>query len=99
MKQRLEQFLEAENLTKAQFADKIHVARAGITHIMSGRNNPSYEFITNTMEAFPRLNIEWLLKGTGQMYKSGMQEADSVGRSNIKKIVVFFSDGTFREFC
>lgn len=70
MKQRLEQFLSAENLTKSQFADSINVARAAITHIISGRNNPSYEFIVNTMSAYPNLNIEWLLKGKGKMYKS-----------------------------
>jgi len=146
MKQRLEQFLAAENLTKAQFADRINVARAGITHIMSGRNNPSYEFIVNTMNAFPDLNIEWLLKGTGRMYKSyGSSDAshfesdtlfhDAVvdaptqetaatsaitsaveqvaqtpalhsvspttptGKSGISRIVVFFEDGTFRDFC
>lgn len=69
MKQRLEQFLSAENLTRAQFADSINVARAAISHIMAGRNNPSYEFIVNTMTAYPTLNIEWLLKGKGKMYK------------------------------
>lgn len=70
MKQRLEQFLQAENISKAQFADSIRVARAGISHIMAGRNNPSYEFIVNTMHAYPDLNIEWLLTGRGKMYKS-----------------------------
>lgn len=70
MKQRLEQFLQAENISKAQFADTIRVARAGISHIMAGRNNPSYEFIVNTMKAYPDLNIEWLLTGRGKMYKS-----------------------------
>lgn len=69
MKQRLEQFLQAENISKAQFADSIRVARAGISHIMAGRNNPSYEFIVNTMQAYPDLNIEWLLTGRGKMYK------------------------------
>lgn len=70
MKQRLEQFLAAENISRAQFADSINVARAGISHILSGRNNPSYEFIVNTMAAYPQLNIEWLLRGTGKMYKN-----------------------------
>lgn len=70
MKQRLEQFLQAENISKAQFADSIRVARAGISHIMAGRNNPSYEFIVNTMQSYPDLNIEWLLTGRGRMYKS-----------------------------
>lgn len=70
MKQRLEQFLSAENITKAQFADNIKVARAAVSHIVAGRNNPGYEFIVNTMSAYPQLNIEWLLTGEGKMYKT-----------------------------
>lgn len=70
MKQRLEQFLAAENITKAQFADNIKVARAAVSHIIAGRNNPGYEFIVNTISAYPQLNIEWLLTGEGKMYKS-----------------------------
>lgn len=76
MKERLLQFLSAENLSKAQFADTINVTRASISHLMSGRNNPSYEFIVNTMDAFPDLNMEWLLKGKGKMYKSAKEVDD-----------------------
>jgi len=70
MKERLEQFLTAEGITRANFADSIGVARPAITHILSGRNNPGYDFIVSTMKAYPTLNIEWLLNGTGSMYKS-----------------------------
>lgn len=78
MKNRLQQFLESEGLSQAQFADSINVARAGISHIMSGRNNPSYEFIVNTIRRYPDLNIEWLLTGNGTMYgKSARVENSS----------------------
>lgn len=70
MNDRLQKFLSAENLTQAQFADSINVARGGVSHIISGRNYPSYEFIINTMKRYPDLNIEWLLTGKGKMYKS-----------------------------
>lgn len=126
MKQRLEQFLSAENLTKAQFADSINVARAAISHIMAGRNNPSYEFIVNTMAAYPSLNIEWLLRGKGKMYKGSNTEYElfsdsgedieeekpiemadiqsfkpqnNLSGAKIRKIVVFFDDDTYQEFC
>lgn len=78
MKERLLQFLSAENISKAQFADTINVTRASISHLMSGRNNPSYEFIVNTMEAFPELNMEWLLKGKGKMYKNGKDNEEPI---------------------
>ncbi|MBQ9185587.1 MAG: helix-turn-helix transcriptional regulator [Bacteroidales bacterium] len=74
MNTRLEQFLAAENISQTQFADTLGVARAGISHILAGRNKPSFEFITNMMRCYPALNIEWLLLGKGKMYKGQSQE-------------------------
>ena len=73
MNDRLQQFLSAENLTQAQFADSINVAKASISHILAGRNKPGYEFIVNMMKAYPDLNIEWMLTGKGKMYRSANQ--------------------------
>lgn len=70
MKDRLRQFLDAENVSQAEFADKINVVRASVSHILSGRNNPSYDFIKAMMLQYPHLNIEWLMFGKGKMYKS-----------------------------
>lgn len=70
MNSRLKQFLAAENITQAQFADNINVVRASVSHVLSGRNNPSYEFIRSIMIKYPDLNIEWLMFGKGKMYKS-----------------------------
>ena len=69
MNTRLKQFLSAENITQAQFADSINVVRASVSHVLSGRNNPSYEFIRSIMIQYPNLNIEWLMFGKGKMYK------------------------------
>ena len=69
MNERLEQFLAAENITQAAFADKIKVARASVSHILSGRNRPGYEFFANLIKNYPALNIEWLITGKGRMYK------------------------------
>lgn len=69
MNTRLQQFLNAENISQAQLADTLEVARAGVSHILAGRNKPSYDFITSLMLRFPKLNIEWLMFGKGKMYK------------------------------
>lgn len=69
MNSRLLKFLNAENITQAQFADSIGVARASISHIISGRNKPGYDFISAMMEKYPQLNPEWLILGKGKMYK------------------------------
>ena len=69
MKDRLRQFLAAENISQAQFADTINVVRASVSHILAGRNNPSFDFIKALMLNYPRLNVEWLMFGKGKMYK------------------------------
>ena len=75
MNNRLKQFLAAENITQSQFADKIEVVRASVSHVLSGRNNPSYEFIKAIMANYPALNIEWLMFGKGKMYKGGADDS------------------------
>ena len=45
MDKRLQQFLDAENISQAQLADTLGVARAGISHILSGRNKPGFDFL------------------------------------------------------
>ncbi len=69
MNTRLKQFLAAENITQAQFADTINVVRASVSHILSGRNNPSFDFIKAMMIKYPNLNMDWLIFGKGKMYK------------------------------
>lgn len=78
MNTRLKQFLAAENITQAQFADNINVVRASVSHVLAGRNNPSYEFIRSIMLKYPRLNIEWLMFGKGKMYKDALPPAPEI---------------------
>lgn len=70
MDSRLQQFLNAENMTQAELADRIGVARASVSHILAGRNKPSLEMIQKLSESFPALNLDWFINGNGKMYKS-----------------------------
>ena len=85
---RLEQLLTAENITKSQFSEILGVAPATISHLLSGRNKPSYEILVAISKNFPNLNIDWLLNGTGKMYKndtssdSPMLESSLFGQLN-----------------
>lgn len=73
MNDRLDKLLIAEQLTPARFADIIGVQRSSISHIISGRNKPSFDFIAKVLQKFPRLNSEWLILGKGEMYKHMVQ--------------------------
>ena len=70
MNARLQQFLVAENISQAQFAETIGVARASISHILSGRNKPGFDFLESMVRHYPNLNFEWLLTGRGKMYNT-----------------------------
>lgn len=72
MNSRLQQFLELENLTPARLADILGVQRSGLSHILSGRNKPGFEFITKLLTRFPHINSEWLILGKGKPYKEMM---------------------------
>jgi transcriptional regulator with XRE-family HTH domain len=70
LRERIQGFLKKENKTSAQFAEEIGVQPSGISHILSGRNNPSLDFIIKMLEKYPYLSSEWLLFGRGPMYKA-----------------------------
>lgn len=70
MNTRLQRFLNERHITQSQFAQTLGVTNASISHIISGRNKPGYDFIVSVAQHYPELNIEWLLLGEGPMYKN-----------------------------
>lgn len=68
MKERILEFLRKENKTSAQFAEEIGVQPSGISHILSGRNNPSLDFVIKMLEKYSFISTDWLLFGKGSMY-------------------------------
>jgi transcriptional regulator with XRE-family HTH domain len=74
MKERLLEFLKNENKSSAQLAEEIGVQASGISHILSGRNNPSLDFILKMLEKYKFLSTEWLLFGKGPMYKEAREQ-------------------------
>jgi transcriptional regulator with XRE-family HTH domain len=87
MNDRLDKFLLAEQLTPAKFADIIGVQRSSISHIISGRNKPSFDFIAKVLQRFPRVNADWLILGKGEMYKQ-MVQASLFDTPVVKEVVV-----------
>ena len=62
---RLEHVLEYYGLTASSFADKISVQRSSVSHLLSGRNKPSLDFILKVLEQFPEIDLLWFLNGVG----------------------------------
>lgn len=139
MKNRIVMLINNEGLTSSKFADTIGVQRSSISHILSGRNKPSLDFIQKIMLSFPSVNVNWLISGEGEMYASKSANnlfpeidtdhlstestvnqpprlnresiADNASKSEpmlemnsfvpgkqIEKVVVFYTDKTFKEY-
>jgi transcriptional regulator with XRE-family HTH domain len=72
IKSRIIEFLRNENLTSAQFAQEIGVQPSSISHIISGRNKPSLEFIFKMISRYPSLSTDWLIFGKGSMFRENI---------------------------
>lgn len=110
---RLEKVIKFYDETAASFAEKIGVQRSSISHILSGRNKPSLDFVLKVLSAYPEVELYWLLNGKGKFPKPKEPEntpttpqtvsKDSeqpISRQNkeIDRIVIFYKDGTFKNY-
>ena len=106
---RIQEVMKNNELSSSQFAERLGVQRSGISHILSGRNKPSLEFITKIHFKFDSVSIQWLLFGEeNQKNKSNLLETDN-NHNNIKfdsqfsekkteKIIILYDDKSFIEF-
>lgn len=78
---RLQRILEYYDLSAASFADKIDVGRSSISHILSGRNKPSLDFVMKVVKNFPEVELYWLLNGKG----SFPPKTDSVNEKSVQQ--------------
>jgi transcriptional regulator with XRE-family HTH domain len=67
---RLEQLMDYYGLNASAFADKINVQRSSISHLLSGRNKPSLDFVMKICDVFPNVNLYWILNGKENFLKS-----------------------------
>ena len=64
---RITQIMEEKKLSAKQFSDAIGIQRSSLSHVLSGRNKPSLDFMLKIKNRFPDINLEWLLMGKGEM--------------------------------
>lgn len=121
---RLQKVIDYYGESASSFAEKIGVQRSSISHILSGRNKPSLDFILKVLHAFPEVDLYWLFNGRGHFplnvenendraqNKTNHQPAPQTTETKInqqiltenpedktiERIVIFYSDGTFKSF-
>lgn len=62
---RLQKVIDYYEETASSFAVKIDVQRSSISHILSGRNKPSLDFVMKVLLAYPEVELYWLINGKG----------------------------------
>ena len=69
MKNQLLKILQYYKLSSTRLAEQLGVQPSGISHILSGRNKPSFDFIQKLIEEYPEIDSNWLITGKGSMIK------------------------------
>jgi len=106
---RLQKVIDFYGESASSFAEKIGVQRSSISHILSGRNKPSLDFIMKVLSSFPEVELYWLLNGKGTFPVKQQKETTPLENSSyvaakesknktIESIVIFYKDGSFKSF-
>ena len=71
MREKLLKLMETEHLTASRLAELLGIRSSGISHILSGRNKPSFDLVQKILRAFPDINPDWLLLDSDVVFRSG----------------------------
>ena len=66
-RERIELLMKCYDLSPSQFAERTGIQRASVSHIISGRNKPSLEVMLKVYDAFPGVDMKWLMTGIGEV--------------------------------
>lgn len=83
MKDKLQQILTEEGLSANRLARMLNVQAAGISHILSGRNKPSFDLLQKILRQFPQINPDWLLLDDKEMYREEYRRKPSVSDASV----------------
>jgi transcriptional regulator with XRE-family HTH domain len=79
---RLEILLDYYALNASSFADRIGVQRSSMSHLLSGRNKPSLDFVMKILEVFPDVDLYWILNGTGSFPKNNEEVLENTKKTD-----------------
>lgn len=80
-RERIELLMKCYELSPSQFAEKTGIQRASVSHIVSGRNKPSLEVMLKIHDAFPELDLKWLMTGVGEEPIAPSRRQDAVAEA------------------
>ena len=78
MDEKLRKLMKHEGINSTRLAEMLGIQASGISHIMSGRNKPSYDFLLKLLQRFPQINPDWLMLDKGPMYRDEVKKGVSL---------------------
>ena len=78
MREKLQKLMASEQLTSSRFAELLGIQPSGVTHLLGGRNKPSFDLVQKILRRFPRINPDWLLLDSEQMYRPETEESQTL---------------------
>lgn len=87
-KERFKQLLEEKNLTATRFAAMIKVNASAMSHILNGRSKPGFDVLDKIAQAFPDVNLNWLISGKGALYNNSSVRPAEIKSSSQKTFTV-----------
>jgi len=84
---RIAELIEYSGMKVADFAERVGIQKSAVSHLISGRNKPSFEVLSSMLILFPELNPDWLILGTGNMLR----------QTNISQPTVYTSPATLKD--
>lgn len=82
--ERIRLILDKESITSSQFAKIVGFGASSISHVLSGRNKPGFDFLHETLKKFENISPDWLLLGKGEMYRKAGKSYE-IDYENVEK--------------
>ena len=80
---RIHHIIQHYGLSAGEFADRLKIQKSSVSHLLSGRNKPSFQFLIKLLKAFPEINLNWLISGDGDILKNSVQISEY---ENLKQV-------------
>ena len=87
---KLENIMEFYGLSATAFAEELDFNRSTISHLLSGRNKPSLDFVVKILQRFPEVSMSWLIFGKGNFPSTSEiidEQISTTKMDNIKAVI------------
>ena len=74
---RLKQIIDEMGLNASEFSELVGIQRSSLSHLYSGRNKPSIDFLIKIKSAFPDTDLEWLITGQTSQKRNAEMSKDN----------------------